>query len=220
MSGSGFSDWATSDSTYSNTIHITRTLHCETSEEPYRNLQLITKCLREATTEQIMSVRVPPSIYKPAFGPTVDGVTINRENIENKEKVKAALAGYKIMFGVTSAESAVAFSEHQLRSGITEDVRDGILWRYITSVNKYHNKEIFASIISEYTEWNKPLQHPINLRDDTIAALTDGQYVAPILRLAQFMPQMGYFYVFHYKKSDGYDYQVGQNLKFYRNRIS
>ena len=208
MSGSAYSDWATSDETTKNTNKIIEVLKCPKSDDPYKYLQLITQCLRNASMEDIMSVHVEASMFKSAFGPTVDGITINKDNMEDATKIRKKLSGYDIIFGVTGSESSVLFSDDDLISGISEDKRDHLLWSYIKNVNHFHNKEIFASVVSEYTEWNKPLQHPINMRDNTVMALTDGQYVAPILKLAQFMPENVYMYVFHHKAKSSQRYQV------------
>lgn len=86
-------------------------------------------------------------------------------------------------------------------------------------------------IVNEYTDWDRTSQHPINTRDTAVAALSDAQFVAPIIRtgdqLATNSPtpisssssssggtsptstasgaQSGrcYFYVFDYQTKDG-----------------
>lgn len=37
-------------------------------------------------------------------------------------------------------------------------------------------------IVNEYTDWDRTSQHPINTRDTAVAALSDAQFVAPIVR--------------------------------------
>uniref|UniRef100_A0A1B0AJ86 COesterase domain-containing protein n=1 Tax=Glossina pallidipes TaxID=7398 RepID=A0A1B0AJ86_GLOPL len=39
-------------------------------------------------------------------------------------------------------------------------------------------------IVNEYTDWDRASQHPINTRDTAVAALSDAQFVAPIVRTA------------------------------------
>jgi len=38
-----------------------------------------------------------------------------------------------------------------------------------------HRNEILAAAVHEYTDWERPLQHPISVRDETIDALSDAQ---------------------------------------------
>uniref|UniRef100_A0A1A9X431 COesterase domain-containing protein n=1 Tax=Glossina brevipalpis TaxID=37001 RepID=A0A1A9X431_9MUSC len=39
-------------------------------------------------------------------------------------------------------------------------------------------------IVNEYTDWDRASQHPINTRDTAVAALSDAQFVAPLIRTA------------------------------------
>lgn len=39
-----------------------------------------------------------------------------------------------------------------------------------------------SQIVNEYTDWDRTSQHPINTRDTAVAALSDAQFVAPIVR--------------------------------------
>lgn len=38
-----------------------------------------------------------------------------------------------------------------------------------------HRGEILAAAIHEYTDWERPVQHPISVRDETLDALADAQ---------------------------------------------
>ena len=74
--------------------------------------------------------------------------------------------------------------------------------------------------MNEYTEWEKPVQHPINIRDATMEALSDAQFVAPIVHTADLHSSQGrnsFLYVFEYQTKLG-DYQqvsVGVLYEFY-----
>jgi len=48
-----------------------------------------------------------------------------------------------------------------------------------SSFSSVHRNEILAAAIHEYTEWERPVQHPISVRDETLDALGDAQ-VKPI----------------------------------------
>ena len=42
-----------------------------------------------------------------------------------------------------------------------------------------HRNEILAAAIHEYTDWERPVQHPISVRDETLDALADAQVCRP-----------------------------------------
>lgn len=59
------------------------------------------------------------------------------------------------------------------------------------------------------------MQHPINIRDETLEALSDAQYVAPIVHTADLHSSTrrnSFLYVFDYQTRFG-DYQQVRQLK-------
>lgn len=70
-------------------------------------------------------------------------------------------------------------------------------------------------IVNEYTDWERTSQHPINTRDAAVAALSDAQFVAPLVHTGDtlappaFQPGQEkagpkcFFYVFDYQTKDG-----------------
>lgn len=83
--------------------------------------------------------------------------------------------------------------------------RSRILRTYVRNVYRYHRNEIFAAVRNEYTDWEKPIQHPINIRDATLEALSDAAGAAPALRLAQIHARRGartYFAHFAHQSKD------------------
>lgn len=71
--------------------------------------------------------------------------------------------------------------------------------------------------MNEYTDWERTVLHPINTRDATISALSDAQYVAPLVHTGDMLSQpkssgtddlkerrtKSFFYVFDYQTRDG-----------------
>nr|XP_036233175.1 neuroligin 4-like [Bactrocera oleae] len=140
-------------------------------------------------------------------------------------------AHYDVLFGVVTGESIWRFSAHDIQNGFEGERRDKIIRTYVRNAYNYHLNEIFYTIVNEYTDWDRTSQHPINTRDTAVAALSDAQFVAPIIRtgdqLAANSPppissssssgggtssastaagaQSGrcYFYVFDYQTKDG-----------------
>lgn len=90
--------------------------------------------------------------------------------------------------------------------------------------------------MNEYTDWERTVQHPVNIRDSCVQALSDAQYVAPLVQTGDLFtlrhtrkintPHMvklienerepipkTYFYVFDYQTKDG-DYPQVSGLFF------
>lgn len=71
---------------------------------------------------------------------------------------------YDLMVGVTRAEAFFSFNSEDIQYGIEADRRAKILRTYVRNTYSFHLNEIFATIINEYTDWERPVQHPINIR--------------------------------------------------------
>lgn len=69
--------------------------------------------------------------------------------------------------------------------------------------------------MNEYTEWERPIQHPVSIRDETLEALSDAQYVGPVTQTvdlhASAKRNNSYFYVFEYQSKYSYYQQVKIN---------
>lgn len=75
-----------------------------------------------------------------------------------------------------------------------------------------------------YLDWERTSQHPINTRDSAVAALSDAQFIAPLVHTGDLLSpppiQMGqektgpkcYFYVFDYQTKDGDYPQVNESI--------
>lgn len=73
-----------------------------------------------------------------------------------------------------------------------------------------------GQVVNEYTDWERTSQHPINTRDAAVAALSDAQFVAPLVHTGDLLAPLPalpgqqksggpkcYFYVFDYQTKDG-----------------
>lgn len=124
------------------------------------------------------------------------------------------------MLGVVKAEAYFAFNGEDVQYGIEADRRSKILRTFVRNTYSYHLSEILATIVNEYTDWERPVQHPINIRDETLEALSDAQYVAPVVHTADLHSaehRNSYLYVFDYQTKFG-DYPqvslLNLNYKF------
>lgn len=73
---------------------------------------------------------------------------------------------YDFLVGVTRAEAYFAFNSEDVQYGIEAERRSKILKTYVRNTYSYHLNEILATIVNEYTDWERPVQHPINIRYD------------------------------------------------------
>lgn len=124
----------------------------------------------------------------------------------------ARLSKYDLLLGVVRAEAYFAFSADDVQYGIEADRRSKILRSFVRHTYSYHLSEILATIVNEYTDWERPVQHPINIRDETLEALSDAQVVAPVVHTADLHSaerRNSYLYVFDYQTKFG-DYPQRQ----------
>lgn len=68
------------------------------------------------------------------------------------------------MVGVVKSEAYFSLTADDAQYGIEADRRLKILREFVRNTYTYHQTEILATIINEYTDWEKPVQHPVNIR--------------------------------------------------------
>lgn len=125
-----------------------------------------------------------------------------------------------LILGVSTTESNLDFNANDIQYGFEEDHRNRILRTFIRNAYVYHLNEIFSAVRNEYTDWDKPILHPIIIRDSTMEALSDGHTVAPLMRIAFYHARRGaktFFYHFSHQTKDNSLLQVcGKDCTFYR----
>lgn len=135
-------------------------------------------------------------------------------NVLLRKSVISKLSRYDLLLGVVRAEAYFAFNGEDVQYGIEADRRSKILRTFVRNTYSYHLSEILATIVNEYTDWERPVQHPINIRDETLEALSDAQYVAPVVHTADLHSaehRNSYLYVFDYQTKSG-DYPQVRSL--------
>lgn len=65
-------------------------------------------------------------------------------------------------------ESYLDLSAQDLEFGFNETRRDRILRTYVRNAYYFHLNEIFSTLKNEYTDWDRPVQNPLNVRDATL----------------------------------------------------
>lgn len=219
LSGTALSPWALVQEPNKYAVELVRHMNCSLPPGEGATAQL--KCLREKAVPALISAgsRVETPEFLHSFGPSVDGVVIEDEYEANKKKLSHRLSRYDLLFGVTQAESYFTLSADDNQYGMELDRRNRLLRTFVRNTYQFHLQEILATIINEYTDWEKTILHPVNIRDETLEALGDAQYVAPLVKTADLhssQQRSSYFYVFEYQtKSSDFPQVSRQFSKFY-----
>lgn len=162
-------------------------------------------CLRKKPLKALMDVQIETPRFLPRFGPFLDGLELNMEPANAMEKYSETFITSELMFGATTTESYMDFNAQDIQYGFEEDERNKILRTYIRNTYVYHLNEIFSTVRNEYTDWDKPIQHPINIRDSTMEALSDAHTVSPLVKVGYLHARRGaktYFFHFGYQTKD------------------
>ncbi|XP_047496487.1 neuroligin-1-like [Penaeus chinensis] len=209
MSGSSLAPWALVNDPFKNTRRIAQALNC--SDVPLGDE--LKKCLRVKNLHQIMQAQSEIPDYYFAFGPTVDGVVIDTDYDTDRQSYIGRLSSYALIFGVTPSDAFFIFNDDDVKFGLETDKRNKILRSFIRNTYNYHLTEIMATVINEYTDWERPVRHPISTRDETLALLSDALYSAPVLNtgsLHALSSPHTFLYVFDHQTRNGdFQHRVG-----------
>lgn len=80
--------------------------------------------------------------------------------------------------------------------------RNRMISDYVASNYDLHQREIFSSIVTEYTDWQSSNRHPVSIRDGTMEAMEDALYVAPLIETGDYHASLNsksWFFVFDYQ---------------------
>ncbi|XP_076348081.1 neuroligin-4, X-linked-like isoform X1 [Tachypleus tridentatus] len=208
QSGSVFSPWAIAKDSLFYARQVAKKLNCPTSIDTST-----IECLRHRPLQKILDVYIEIPDYLTTFGPTIDGISLQNDPEYQMKENSNINRQYDLLFGVTRAESYFHFSAREEVIGIDLDRRNRIFRTLVRNLYNYHQQEIYQTIINEYTDWNRPTQHPFNLLEETVDALSDALIVAPLVKLGNMQAQVRqntYFYVFgHQSEAGDYSPKLG-----------
>lgn len=78
--------------------------------------------------------------------------------------IRGRIFRYDLMIGVVRSEAYFSLTADDAQYGIEADRRTKILREFVRNTYTYHQAEILATIINEYTDWERPVQHPVNIK--------------------------------------------------------
>lgn len=141
----------------------------------------------------------------PSIGPSVPIDKSFPDPGMDMERLSDAFIKVPMILGVCTSESYLDFNAEDIQYGFEEEQRNRVLRTFIRNAYVYHLNEILSAVRNEYTDWDKPILHPINIRESTMEALSDGHTVAPLMRIAFYHARRGantYFFHFNYQTKD------------------
>lgn len=188
LSGSGLSPWALQR----DPLYVKRKVAEHTGCHGDLVEDDLAPCLRLKPLNQLLNVAVDPPRFLPGFAPFIDGtILINPTSAPSGTSTVASSVGFELadfpdrnlLFGLTSTESYLDLSAQDLEFGFNETRRDRILRTYVRNSYYFHLNEIFSTLKNEYTDWERPTQNPLSVRDATLEVLSDGHTAAPLIRI-------------------------------------
>lgn len=194
ISGSGLSPWAIQR----DPLMIKRKVAEQTSCHGDLLLEDMAPCLRLKKLSELLDVHVDAPRFLPGFAPFVDG-TVLLHGVTDTFVVPDILSlarskkgrGFELsdfpdrdlLFGITTLESYADFCAQDLEFGFGESKRDRVLRTFVRNCYYFHLNEIFSTLKNEYTDWEKPVQSPLSVRDSTLDVLSDGHTVSCLLKV-------------------------------------
>ncbi|XP_058459148.1 neuroligin-4, X-linked-like [Malaya genurostris] len=219
LSGSALSPWALIPEPDAIRLEVSQQMACHLLVDPppgkpalKPSTDDITDCLRDKPLEALMGVRLTNVRFMPSWGPFLP----LENSLDPEFAMEHSGEGFitsELMLGMTTTESYNDFSAADIQYGLEEEQRNRLLRTFIRNAFTFHLNEIFSAVRNEYTDWDKPIQHPINIRDSTMEALSDGHTVAPLIKVAYLHARRGAkTYMFHFgyqSKESEYPQRLG-----------
>ncbi|XP_042222593.1 neuroligin-2-like [Homarus americanus] len=206
MSGSALSPWAAVQEPVYYAVQAARQLSCQVPDDLYRHFEALLHCLRDRTVDQILQVDLETPQFLSAIGPSIDGVTIRLDWKQQHAKMgQEGRTPVDLLLGITATDLLQVFSDTEIQHGFEADHRDRLLRTFVTNNYRYHLQEIVLAITAEYTDWSRPVQHPVNIRDLTAEAIHDASFVSPVTVSANqlhTLARSSYLYVLDYRPDE------------------
>ncbi|KAK9737957.1 Carboxylesterase family [Popillia japonica] len=214
LSGTALSPWATVHNPESIRLSVGQQTGCLSASAPLEDDIDIGPCLRSRPLQALLEARLEAVRFMPRIAPSLPIDPDIPDPAFAMEHASENFITCEVMLGTTTTESYNDFNAADIQYGFEEDQRNRVLRTYIRNAYVYHLNEIFSAVRNEYTDWDKPIQHPINIRDSTMEALSDGHTVSPLIRVGYLHARRGaktYFFHFGYQTKDS-DYPQVINL--------
>ncbi|XP_066143915.1 neuroligin-1-like isoform X1 [Euwallacea fornicatus] len=215
LSGTALSPWAHIHNPDGIRLRVGKQMGCLPQDSKGDDLDDIAPCMRSRPLQAILDVLLESVRFMPRIAPSLPIDSDCTDPSFAMEHASDTFITCEVMLGITTTESYTDFNANDIQYGFEEDQRNRVLRTFIRNTYVYHLNEIFSAVRNEYTDWDKPIPHPINIRDSTMEALSDGHTVAPSIRVGYLHSRRGAkTYLFHFgyqtKDSDYPQVRVGK----------
>ncbi|XP_052219028.1 neuroligin-2-like [Dreissena polymorpha] len=217
QSGSALSTWAMSIDAKRCTHMLAQKVNCSVAINKYDSHKLV-ECLRQKSVDDLVrNVPVTPK-YFTCFAPSIDK-SMNAKSMfpmgksleELIELRNSRFASIKMMVGVTRKEAYSYLTQGEIENGITEIRRTQIMRTYVQNIYMYNRQQIYDVLDHEYKQY-EGVRDNFSRRDEIMDMLSDGQFKAPLLKMAQEHSKRNdtYLYSFAYStQSEDYSHWSG-----------
>ncbi|XP_070173495.1 neuroligin-4, X-linked-like [Littorina saxatilis] len=197
QSGSALSNWAVSYDPLWCTEKLANKVNCTSF---IGNNDELVKCLRKRSVAELLNAAPDAPKYYSCFAPAVDEWTVLPTQVEKLIKERnSKFASVPVMFGITKNEAYSYLKQQEIHKGISDFRKTQIIRTYVQNVFRYHRQKVYEILDHQYTDWTQPSTHMSN-RDNILELLSDGQYVAPLIKTANYHSETAdtYLYSFSY----------------------
>ncbi|CAH1781719.1 unnamed protein product [Owenia fusiformis] len=209
LSGSALTTWAISHDPLHYTKRLADKVNCSHALDDSRRLLL---CFKDIPYKDLVKAQIKPPKYFTGFGPVVDRRTVLPKDVERLMKKPISTFGdSNVLLGVMRNEGFMYFNQDEIEHGITESRKRKIVRTYIRNIYKYHKQKIYDILSHHYTDYERH-RDPKAIRDSVMDMLSDGQYVTPMMEVAEYHSRWNntYFYGFSYpSRMDSYPRWAG-----------
>ncbi|XP_061171375.1 neuroligin-4, X-linked-like isoform X4 [Saccostrea echinata] len=207
QSGSALSPWAVSYDSHSCAHWLARNVNCSSFTNDVEGL---TKCLKSRSAQDLVNSSPAAPKYYSCMAPSPNPYReIFKDSVENLMKQSHnTFTTIPVIFGVTSSEAYMYLKQKELTNGISEERKSQILRTFVLNNFRFNRQKIYEVLYHQYTSWDT-VQDDFTRRDNVLQLLSDGLYVAPLIKMTQqhSLNTDTYFYAFtHATVSDTAQY--------------
>ncbi|CAL4079488.1 unnamed protein product, partial [Meganyctiphanes norvegica] len=204
MSGSALSQWAEVRDALSVTARLAQRLNCSLPSDLTNRHPETMACLRNVSAQQLVNVGLPRYKFNAMFGPSVDGVVVPNDLKTRLTRVRDEQQ-ISVLFGVTQSDGFIDLNNRQASTGIDASERKRMFKTFVRNNYQEHLQEIYLAISKEYTDWGNPSQDPMKIRDLTVEALSDGEFLSPLTKFGETFSgadSRAYMYIFSHQDTE------------------
>lgn len=148
----------------------------------------IVRCIQDHNEKNLTlaAKKIHAPSFLNAFAPIVDGQIVpNHPKISFSPKFGALFRDIDLLLGTVNYPAHHLLPNSDLENGIEKEKRDKILRTIVRNLFDFHRKEIFDAVVTEYTDWDNPKNHPKTIRNGILSTLGDVLYTSPLVETAR-----------------------------------